>query len=71
VSENDVIHHLKLYSFENWLGIDQHRHARLDVTNDTLTPSTAPTVTLGRKNSNRLQLETYRFNAGGFLRCSG
>ena len=54
VSENEVIHHLKLCSFENWVGTDQHRHARLDVTNGTLTLSTAPTLTHGRKGSNRL-----------------
>jgi len=54
VSENEVIHHLKLCSFENWVGTDQHRRARLDVTNGTLTLSTAPTLTHGRKGSNRL-----------------
>ena len=54
VSENEVIHHLKLCSFENWVGTDQHRHARLDVTNDTLTLSTAPALTQGRTGSNRL-----------------
>jgi len=54
VSENEVIHHLKLCSFENWVGTDQHRHARLDANKDTLTLSTAPTLTQGRKGSNRL-----------------
>ncbi|PYK20718.1 MAG: hypothetical protein DME53_11990 [Verrucomicrobia bacterium] len=54
VSENEVIHHLKLCSFENWVGTDQHRHARLDVNKDTLALSTAPTATQGRKGSNRL-----------------
>jgi Lipocalin-like domain len=34
-SENEVIHHLKLCSFENWVGTDQHRHVWLDVTNAT------------------------------------
>ena len=29
VSENEVIHHLRLCSFENWVGTDQHRHAQL------------------------------------------
>ena len=54
VSENEVIHHLKLCSFENWVGTDQHRHAQLDLTKDTLTLSTAPVVTQGRTGSNRL-----------------
>jgi hypothetical protein len=54
VSENEVIHHLKLCSFENWVGTDQHRYAKLDLANDTLTLSTAPVVTQGRKGSNRL-----------------
>jgi hypothetical protein len=54
VSEKEVIHHLRLCSFENWVGTDQHRHARLDVTNNTLTLSTAPALTHGRKGGNRL-----------------
>jgi hypothetical protein len=54
VSENEVIHHLKLCSFENWVGTDQHRHAQLDLNKDTLTLSTAPVLTQGRKGSNRL-----------------
>jgi hypothetical protein len=54
VSENEVIHHLKLCSFENWVGTDQHRHAGFDPNNDTLTLSTATVVTQGRKGSNRL-----------------
>lgn len=54
VSENEVIHHLKLCSFENWVGTDQHRHARLDPANDTLILSTDLVVTQGRKGSNRL-----------------
>jgi hypothetical protein len=53
-SENEVIHHLKLCSFENWVGTDQHRHAQLDVNKDTLILSTAPVLTQGRKGSNRL-----------------
>jgi len=52
VSENEVIHHLKLCSFENWVGTDQHRYAQLDLNKDTLTLSTAPTLTQGRKGSN-------------------
>jgi hypothetical protein len=54
VSENEVIHHLKLCSFENWVGTDQHRYAHLDLNKNTLTLSTAPTLTQGRKGSNRL-----------------
>jgi Lipocalin-like domain len=54
VSENEVIHRLKLCSFENWVGTDQHRHAQLDLTNDTLILSTAPVLTQGRQGSNRL-----------------
>ena len=54
VSENEVIHHLKFCSFENWVGTDQHRHAELDLNNDTLTLSTAPMLTHGRKGGNRL-----------------
>jgi hypothetical protein len=54
VSENEVNHHLKLCSFENWVGTDQHRYARLDINKDSLTLSTAPTVTHGRKGINRL-----------------
>ena len=54
VSENEVIHHLKLCSFENWVGTDQHRYAELDLPNDTLILSTAPVLTQGRMGSNRL-----------------
>ena len=54
VSENEVIHHLKLCSFENWVGTDQHRHAELDLTNDTWILSTAPVLTQGRMGGNRL-----------------
>jgi hypothetical protein len=54
VSENEVIHHLKLCSFENWVGTDHHRHAQFDLTNDTLTLSTGPVLTQGRTGSNRL-----------------
>jgi lipocalin-like protein len=54
VSENEVIHHLELCSFENWVGTDQHRYAELDLTNDTLILSTAPVLTHGRMGSNRL-----------------
>jgi len=54
VSENEVIHRLKLCSFENWVGTDQHRYARLDQANDTLTLSTAAVVTQGRKGKNHL-----------------
>ena len=49
VSENEVIHHLEHCSFENWVGTDQHRHAQLDLTNDTLILSTAPVLTQGRR----------------------
>ena len=54
VSENEVIHHLKLCSFENWIGTDQHRYAEFDLANDTLILSTAPVLTQGRMGSNRL-----------------
>ncbi len=54
VSENEVIHHLKLCSFENWVGTDQHRHAELHLTNDTLILSTAPVLMQGRMGGNRL-----------------
>ena len=54
VSENEVIHHLKLCSFEDWVGTDQHRHAQLDLTKDTLIISTAPTLTQGRMGGNCL-----------------
>ena len=54
VSDNEVVHHLKLCSFENWVGTDQHRYAKLDLANDSLTLSTAPVVTQGRKGNNRL-----------------
>ena len=54
VSENEVIHHLKLCSFEDWVGTDQHRYAKLDPTTETLTLSTVAVLTHGRKGSNRL-----------------
>jgi Lipocalin-like domain len=54
VSEHEVIHHLELCSFENWVGTDQHRYAELDLTNDTLILSTAPALTQGRMGRNRL-----------------
>src|SRR5205823_14844385 len=28
VSEHELIHHLKLCSFENWVGADQHRYVQ-------------------------------------------
>lgn len=52
VSENEVIHHLKLCSFENWVGTDQHRHAQLN--ENMLTLSTAPTLLLGKTSIGRL-----------------
>jgi hypothetical protein len=54
VSEKEVIHHLKLCSFENWVGTDQHRYAQLDLNKDTLTLSTPPMLFEGRKGSGRL-----------------
>ena len=54
VSETEVIHHLNLCSFENWVGTDQHRHAELDLTKDTLILSTKPMLTQGRMGGNRL-----------------
>jgi len=53
-SENEVIHHLRLCSFENWVGTDQHRYAQLDINKGTLTLSTPPMLFQGRKGSGRL-----------------
>jgi Lipocalin-like domain len=50
--EDKVVHHIKLCSFENWVGTDQQRDARLD--GDTLTLSTAPRVLLGKQGVGRL-----------------
>jgi hypothetical protein len=52
VSENELIHHLKLCSFENWVGTDQHRNAKLN--EHTLTLSTAPRLLLGKQGIGRL-----------------
>ena len=52
VSENEVIHHVKLCSFENWVGGDQRRSAQLN--ENTLTLSTAPRLLLGKKGIGRL-----------------
>ena len=52
VSENEVTHHLKLCSFENWVGTDQRRSAQLD--ENTLTLSTAPRLLLGKQGIGRL-----------------
>ena len=52
VSENEVIHHLKLCSFENWVGADQRRSAQLN--EHTLTLSTAPRLLLGKQGIGRL-----------------
>src|ERR1044071_740879 len=65
VSENEVIHHLRLCSFENWVGTDQRRHAQLDVNDDTLTLSTAPVLTQARKGSNRLTWKRIASKSGG------
>jgi hypothetical protein len=51
-SENELIHHLKLCSFENWVGTDQHRYAKLN--EHTLTLSTAPRLLLGKQGIGRL-----------------
>lgn len=64
VSENEVIHHLKLCSFENWVGTDQHRDAELDLTNESLILSTAPVLTQGRMGSNRLTWKRMKVVAG-------
>lgn len=64
VSENEVIHHLKLCSFENWVGTDQHRDAELDLTNESLILSTAPVLTQGRMGSNRLTWKRMKVAAG-------
>ena len=63
VSENEVIHHLKLCSFENWVGTDEHRHARLDPAKDTLTLSTASVVMQGAKGQESPHLEANQFDA--------
>jgi hypothetical protein len=52
VSENELFHHLKLCSFENWVGTDQHRIVQLN--EDTLTLSTAPRLLLGKQGIGRL-----------------
>jgi hypothetical protein len=52
VSENELIHHLKLCSFENWVGTDQHRYAQLN--EHTLTLSTAPRLLRGKQGIGRL-----------------
>jgi hypothetical protein len=52
VSENEVIHHLKLCSFENWVGTDQHRYAQLN--ENTITLSTPPQLLHGQKGISRL-----------------
>jgi hypothetical protein len=52
VSENELIHHVKLCSFENWVGADQRRDAQLN--ENTLTLSTAPRLLLGKKGIGRL-----------------
>ena len=54
VSEKELIHHLKLCSFENWVGTDQHRFAQLDTSKDTLTLSTPPMLVHGQKGVGRL-----------------
>ena len=52
VSENEVIHHLKLCSFENWVGTDQHRYAQLN--ENTITLSTPPQLLHGQMGISRL-----------------
>ena len=52
VSEKEVIHHLKVCSFENWVGSDQRRTAQLN--ENTLVLSTAPRVLLGKQGIGRL-----------------
>ncbi len=58
VSEQEVVHHLRLCSFENWVGTDQHRHARLN--KDTLILSTPPTLFRGSKGIGRLTWKRIR-----------
>jgi hypothetical protein len=52
VSDNEVIHHLKVCSFENWVGTDQQRSAQLD--ENTLILSTAPRLLRGKQGIGRL-----------------
>jgi hypothetical protein len=52
VSENEVIHHVKLCSFENWVGADIRRSAQFN--ENALTLSTEPRLLLGKKGIGRL-----------------
>ena len=52
VSENELIHHLRLCSFENWVGTDQHRYVQLN--KSTLTLSTPSSLFHGQKGIGRL-----------------
>ena len=52
LSETEVVHHLKVCSFETWVGTDQQRTAQLS--DDTLTLSTAPRLLLGKQGIARL-----------------
>jgi hypothetical protein len=61
VSENEVIHHLKLCSFENWVGTDQHRHARLGKQRHVDAFNCAY-ADAGAKRQQSPDLEAYRFN---------
>jgi hypothetical protein len=47
-----LIHHLKLCSFENWVGTDQHRYVQLN--KNTLILSTPPSLFHGQKGIGRL-----------------
>ena len=52
VSETELVHHLRLCSFESWVGTDQRRSAQLN--EHTLTLSTAPRLWLGKQGFGRL-----------------
>jgi len=52
VSENELVHHLKLCPFENWVGTDQRRSAQLS--EHTLTLSLASHTLPGKQGTARL-----------------
>ncbi len=58
LSEGEVVHHLRFCSFENWVGTDQHRYAKMD--GDALILSTPPALFRGKKGVGRLTWKRIR-----------
>lgn len=57
VEGHDVVHHVEMSLFPDWVGTEQRRHVELDVDGTALVLSTDPMPTSGRMVRHRLRWE--------------